>query len=99
MTMAIFGITGLLPTFFISWFLLRTKISPSIFCMTFTKGERHDVTIKKEFVMSRTLRRKNQQHDYDWVLIDWRSRIPVVQYPRHDSGSALGQKEWVEAFN
>ena len=42
--------------------------------------------------MSRTLRRKNQQHDYDWVLIDWRSRIPGVQYPRHDSRSALGQK-------
>ena len=60
--------------------------------MTFTKGGRHDVTIKKEFVMSHTLRRKNQQHDYDWVLIDWRSRIPGVQYPRHDSRSALGQK-------
>jgi len=42
--------------------------------------------------MSRTLRRKNQQHDYDWVLIDWRSRIPGVQYPRHDPRSALGQK-------
>ena len=60
--------------------------------MTFIKGERHDVTIKKEFVMSRTLRRKNQQHDYVWVLIDWRSRIPGMQYPRYDSRSALGQK-------
>jgi hypothetical protein len=60
--------------------------------MTFIKGERYDVTIKKEFVMSRTLRRKNQQHDYDWVLIDWKACILGVQYPRHDSRSALGQK-------
>ena len=60
--------------------------------MTFTKGERHDVTIEKEFVMSHTLRRKNQQHDCDWVLVDWRSCIPGVQYPSHDSRSALGQK-------
>ena len=58
--------------------------------MTFIKGERHDVTINKEFVMSRTLRRKNQQHEYDWVLIDWNSSFPGVQYLRHDSKSVLG---------
>ena len=92
MTIAIFGIAGPLPTFFISWFLLRTKISLSVFCTAFNLGDRHDVTIKKEFVMSRTLRRKNQQHDYDWVLIDWNSRFLGVQYPHHDSKLALGQK-------
>ena len=67
MTMAIFGIAGSLPTFSISWFLLRAKILSSVFCNSSNQGDRHDITIKKEFVMSRTLRRKNQQHDYGWV--------------------------------
>jgi hypothetical protein len=42
--------------------------------------------------MSRTYRRKNQQHDYEWVLIDWKAHIPGAQYPRHDPRSALGRK-------
>lgn len=42
--------------------------------------------------MSRTFRRKNQQHDYEWVLIEWKSRIPGVRSPRHDPRSALGRK-------
>lgn len=42
--------------------------------------------------MSRTYRRKNQQHDYEWVLIDWQSRIPGIRSPRHDPQSALGRK-------
>jgi len=42
--------------------------------------------------MSRTLRRKNQQHDYEWVLIDWESCIPGIRSPRHDPLSALGLK-------
>ena len=42
--------------------------------------------------MSRTFRRKNQQHDYEWVLIDWKSRIPGIRYPRHDPQSTLGRK-------
>ena len=42
--------------------------------------------------MSRTYRRQNQQHDYEWVLIDWKSRIAGVQYPRHDPRSILGRK-------
>jgi len=67
MTIAIFGIAGSLPTFSISWFLLRIKISLSVFCAAFNVGDRHDVIIKKEFVMSPTLKRKNQQHDYGWV--------------------------------
>ncbi len=42
--------------------------------------------------MSRTYRRKNQQHDYEWVLIDWQSRIPGIRSPRHDPQSGLGRK-------
>lgn len=42
--------------------------------------------------MSRTFRRKNQQHDYEWVLIDWKSRTPGVRSPRHDPRSMLGRK-------
>ena len=42
--------------------------------------------------MSRTLRRKNQQHDYEWVLIDWESCIPGIRSPRHDPLSAIGLK-------
>jgi hypothetical protein len=44
--MAIFGIAGSLPTFFISWFLAAIKIHHQYFCSVL-KGDRHDVTIKK----------------------------------------------------
>jgi len=42
--------------------------------------------------MSRTFRRKNQQYDYKWVLIDWKLRIAGLRSPRHDPRSPLGRK-------
>jgi hypothetical protein len=42
--------------------------------------------------MSRTFRRKNQQHDYEWVLIDWKSGGGVNHTLRLDPRSSLGRK-------
>lgn len=41
--------------------------------------------------MSRTYRRKNQQHDYSWVLINWGARGDM--HPQaHKPKSVLGRK-------
>jgi hypothetical protein len=42
--------------------------------------------------MSRTFRRKNQHHDYEWILIDWKLRISGVRSPLNDPRSILGRK-------
>ena len=41
--------------------------------------------------MSRTYRRKNQKHDYSWVLIHWGSRGDI-DLPPHDPQSVLGRR-------
>jgi len=42
--------------------------------------------------MSRTVRRKNQKHEYSWVLKDWHLFIHGGPSVRHDQHSLLGKK-------
>lgn len=42
--------------------------------------------------MSRTFRRKNQQHEYRWVLRDWDLFHSSSRSIRHDPNSTAGRK-------
>ncbi|CAM3791427.1 hypothetical protein [Polynucleobacter antarcticus] len=42
--------------------------------------------------MSRTKRRKNQFHEYDWVLKNWQYFALGGQYSRHEPKSRLAKK-------
>ena len=42
--------------------------------------------------MSRTFRRKNQQHEYRWVLKDWDAFCKGIQTVRYSKKSLAGRK-------
>jgi len=42
--------------------------------------------------MSRTFRRKNQQHEYVWVLKDWKASFRERAAVRHSPHSRAGRK-------
>lgn len=66
----------------------------AFFIVQIFKRSRHDVINKKyeEFVMSRTFRRKNQQHEYVWVLKDWNIFFNGGLTIRHSANSVAGRK-------
>ena len=57
------------------------------------KGDRHDlVTNYWSYIMSRTIRRKRERHEYYWVLHDWESRLPRGHWVQLDPRSEAGRK-------
>ena len=42
--------------------------------------------------MARTFRRKQQRHEYYWVLHDWESRLPYGRWVQIDPRSMAGRK-------
>lgn len=57
------------------------------------RGGRHDVVTNYwSYDMARTLRRKGERHEYDWVLRDWESGRPYWHRVQIDPRSKAGRK-------